>query len=69
MKTRKGNYELTNQGLRPSDLLSVFEAVKGSTASRMKLGRGQEHHKISVGQIQNQEHPAVTKKLARKPVC
>jgi hypothetical protein len=39
MKTKKGNYELTNQGLRPSDLLSVFEAVKGSTASRMKLGR------------------------------
>jgi hypothetical protein len=69
MKTKKGNDELTNQGLRPLDLLFVFEAVKGSTASRMKLGREQEHHRILVGQIQNQEHPAITKKSARKPVC
>jgi hypothetical protein len=32
----------------------------------MKLGREQERHKISVGQIQNQEHPAITKKVSKK---
>jgi hypothetical protein len=61
MKTKKGDYELTNQRLRPSGLLSVFEAVKGSIASRMKLGRGQERYRISVGQIRNQEHPVIAK--------
>jgi hypothetical protein len=46
----------------PSDHLSIFEAVQGSTASRMKLGQEQERHRILVGQIQNQEHPVITKK-------
>jgi hypothetical protein len=50
-KVKRGNYELTNQCLMPSDHLFVSEAVEGSTASKMKLGRGQEHRRISVGHI------------------
>jgi hypothetical protein len=40
INNKKGNCRLTNQGLRPSDLLFSSEAVEGSTASKMKLGRG-----------------------------
>ena len=61
-KEKRGNYELTNQCLTPSAHLFVFEAVEGSTASKMKLGRGQEHRRISVGQIHHQEHPMIMKR-------
>jgi hypothetical protein len=61
INSKKGNCRLTNQGLRPSDLLSALEAVEGSTASKMKLGQGQGRHKISVGQIQNRRHSAISK--------
>jgi hypothetical protein len=57
-----GNYELTNQCLTLSDHLFVFEAVEGSNASNMKLGQGQEHHRISIGQIHHQEHPMIMKR-------
>jgi hypothetical protein len=46
----------------PSHHLFVFEAVEGSTASEMKLGRGKEHHRISVGHIHHQGHPMIMKR-------
>jgi hypothetical protein len=38
----------------PSSHLFVFGASEGSIASETKLDRGQEHCKISVGQIHRQ---------------
>jgi hypothetical protein len=40
INSKKGNYRLANLGLRPSNHLFVFEAVKGSTASKTKFGQG-----------------------------
>ena len=46
----------------PSNHLFVFEAVEVSTTLETKLDRGQEHRRISVGQINHKEHPMIMKR-------